>query len=110
MALSNFLSAYFNQVVTIAPFSSDGDFGGVTYGTAVSYNAKIESHVINIRTDFDREVKSTRLIYLDTQVETLTTQDLLTLPAAFAPTTPLILSVRIVLDRDEISHLVLRTE
>lgn len=111
MALSQHLAQFFNQTVTIEPFSTEDDFGGVrTYGTSVPYNAKIEAHTINIRTDFDREIKSTRLIYLNTQVTTITTKDLLTLPAAFAPTTPLILSVRTVLDRDGISHIVLKTE
>lgn len=111
MALSQHLAQFFNQTITIAPFSTEGDFGGgMTYGTTVSYKAKIEAHVINIRTDFDREIKSTRLIYLNTQVTTISTKDLLTLPAAFAPITPLILSVRTVLDRDGISHIVLRTE
>lgn len=111
MALSQYLNQYFNQTVSIVPFSTQGDFGGTrTYGTSVDYTAHIEAHTINIRTDFDREIRSTRLIYLNTQVTTITTKDLLTLPTAFAPTTPLILSVRIVLDRDGVSHIVLRTE
>ncbi len=111
MALSQHLAAYFNQTVTIATFLTEDDFGGIrTYSTAVPYKAKIESHVINIRTDFDREIKSSRLIYLNTQVTTFSTKDLLTLPIAFAPITPLILSIRTVLDRDGISHIVLRTE
>ncbi len=111
MALSKFLKPFFNQTVTIAPFLTRGDFGGSeTHGTAVSYGAKIEAHAITIRTDFDRELKSTRLIYLNTQVSTITPKDQLILPDAFAPVKPLIISVRIVLDRDEISHIVLRTE
>jgi len=110
MALSNNLSAFFNQTVTIAPYSSAADFGVLTHGTAVSYKAKIEQSTINIRTDFDREIRSTRLIYLNTQVTTIDTRDKLTLPAAFAPITPLIVTVRVVLDRDGISHIVLRTE
>ena len=110
MALSQHLAPFFNQTVTIAALSTEVDFGASTYGTAVSFKAKIEAHTINIRTDFDREIKSTRLIYLNTQVTTISTKDQLTLPAAFTPITPLILSVRIVLDRDGISHIVLRTE
>lgn len=111
MTLSQHLSGFFNQTVSIAPYSADSDnFGNPTYGTAVDYAAKIEFSTMNIRTDFDREIKSTRKIFLNTQVTTISTKDKITLPDAFAPVNPLILFVRIVLDRDGISHVVVQTE
>lgn len=110
MALNTGLKKFFNQDVTIAPWSSAGTYNEPTYGTAVSYKAKIENRRTMIRTDFGMEEKSTRKIFLFTETTTFTTKDQITLPAAFAPTTPKILSVRIVTDIPGISHVVIETE
>lgn len=110
MALNSNLEPFFNQEVTIAPYSNEDQFGSITHGTAVTFKAKIEHATVNIRTDFDREVRSDRKIFLFTQITTIDTRDKLTLPAAFAPINPLIMAVRVVLDRDGISHIVLLTE
>jgi hypothetical protein len=110
MVLDQRLSPFFNQTVSIAPFLSNDDFGKASYKVAVAYEAKIEQATLNIRTDFDREIKSTRLIYLNTTNTQISTKDLLTLPTGFEPINPLILAVRIVLDKNGISHMVLRTE
>ena len=110
MPLHVALSKFFNQTVTIAPWASADDYNKPTYGTAVSYKAKIESDRRMIRTDFDMEEKSTRKIFLNTIVTTITTKDQLTLPAAFAPINPKILSIRTVTDVSGISHIVIQTE
>lgn len=110
MVLAQNLAAFFNQTVTIEPYTGKDDFGKPTYGTGVDYAAKIEFSTMNIRTDYDREIKSTRQIFLNTTTTSFDTRDRITLPTAFQPTQPLILFVRVVLDRQGVSHIVLQTE
>lgn len=110
MPLHPALSPFFNVTVSITPFVSYDSFNKPTYGTAVNYSAKVENSRMMLRTDFGMEEKSTRLIYLNTQVTTITTRDKLTLPAALAPVNPKILSVRTVYDVQGVNHIVLITE
>ncbi len=104
------VSKFFKQTVTIEPHtgtSTDG-YNKPTYGTAVSYSAKIEMAVENIRTDEQEDVVSSRKIFLSTQTAPATV-DKITLPAGFEPLNPKILAVRTVTDDVGVNHIVLMT-
>ncbi len=104
------VSMLFKQTVTIAPktgTSTDG-YNKPTFGTAVSYLAKIEMSSENVRVSDNEEKISSRKIFINTQTAP-DTDDLLTLPAGFEPLTPKILEVRTISDNVGINHIVLIT-
>lgn len=109
MAIAKALKKLFNQEVTIEPRSGRDGYNKPTYGTAVTYKAKIEMAARAFRTDDQREIASPRKIFLFTQ-NTIDPEDKITLPAAFAPINPKILDVRTVTDLPGIHHIVLTTE
>lgn len=102
------VAKFFNQTVTIEPKSGKDGYNKPTFGTAVSYKAKIEQSVENVRTDDNTEVVSSRKVFLNTQTAPSTT-DQLTLPTGFEPLQPKILAVRIVTDDIGINHIVVMT-
>jgi len=109
MAIATALKKLFNQTVTIKTKTGRDGYNKPTLGTAKTYSAKIERAARAFRTDDQREISSPRKIFLFTQ-DTITPEAEITLPAAFAPINPKILSVRTVTDLPGINHIVLITE
>ena len=92
------------HTVTVEPFSSRNAYGAATYGTAVTYRARVQGKNQMIRNVGGEEVVSTITVYVATQ--TMTPQDRITLPSPFSPTQPDILAVQRVSDESGQHHVV----
>ena len=83
-------------------------YGSPTYGTAVSYSAKVEESEKTHTTVSGQEVAGGYKIFLDTtSIPDINGQ--LTMPTGFSPTNPPILAVRPVSDHNGINHIVIET-
>lgn len=94
MSFSEFLDLCPHRV-TIEPFASLDPYGTTTYGTAVTYQARVQGKSQMVTSQSGEEVVSLVQVYLN---GTVTPQDRITLPAPFSPTQPSILAVQRVSD------------
>lgn len=108
MALAAPLRKFFTSTVTIAPLSSIDEWAKPTFGTAVSYSAKIERASERVITNSGDEVVAGYKIFLDTTTIPDVSAEI-TLPTGYDPTTPKILQVRPVSDHNGINHIVVVT-
>lgn len=92
------------DTVTVEPFSSINEYGAVTYGTSVTYKARVQGRVRMI-TDFKGEQKLSQVTAYIAGYSG-SPQDRITLPSRFSPTQPSILSVQPVLDERGVHHTV----
>lgn len=83
--------------VTIAPWISDDANANPTYGTAVSYSARISIKDELVRSHDGREIVAKGKVYLAAGLQPITTvpttRDKITLPSQYVPTNPPILDV-----------------
>jgi len=81
-----------NQTVTIAPFTSQNSYGDPTYGTAVTYQCRIELKNRMIRDLMGQERVARGRLYIQTQTIP-SAKDQIALPSDYSPTNPEILSI-----------------
>ena len=90
MAISEF-SDLLLQTITIEPFVGHDGYGNTTYGTAVSYFARVVGKRQLIRDMKGQEVTSEVTVYLLSNVA-VDPKSRITLPSDFVPTQPPILA------------------
>lgn len=89
------LADLFNRTVTIAPYASQTTAGKPSYGSAVSYSARVVMKDVGVRTLEGTTIIGKGTVYLP-GVYVVTTRDKLTLPSGvLSPSTPPILSVSV---------------
>ncbi len=93
MSLAAWRSLY-RDTVTIEPWSGLNKDGSPTYGTAVSYTARVVGKNRLIRDVSGQQRVATVTSYLYGAPTTLTVRDRITLPTRFVPTQPSILAVQ----------------
>lgn len=106
MAWDTALEELMVDTVTIAPFSSMNDAGGYTYGTGVSYVARVVRKNTRVLDFSGRETVSATTVYVAPKAGALPLLDpraKITLPDG---TTPNIMSVAIYPDEDGPHHAV----
>ena len=92
------------ETVTIAPKSGQNQYNEATFGTAVSYQARIVGKIMELRDRRGEEVTTTFELWLDT-VDTIQPDAQLILTGAkWIDTTPEIFTVRRVTDEKGDSH------
>lgn len=83
MAIDDFADLM-NATVTVEPFSSRGDYGDPTYGTAVSYSARVSYRQVRVRSRDGTESVARGAVWLRSSVA-VDERDRLTLPDGSAP-------------------------
>lgn len=94
------------QTVTLTPWTGQNAYGEPTYGTAVSYTARVEGKVRMVRDSIGVERVSTVAVYLATTTS-ISPKDKLTLPSGWTPQSPPLLAVQRHADDSGDSHMVL---
>ena len=105
MALAVPLRKLFTSAVTLASLSSIDKWGKSSFGSAVSYRAKIERASELVMTNSGDEVTGRYKVFIDTTTIP-SVSDQITLPSGYEPTTPKILQVRPVSDHRGVNHVV----
>ena len=104
---SNFDSDFLELMpytVTVAPKSGQNQYNEPTFGTAVSYQARIAGKIMELRSKKGEEVTTTFELWLDT-TDTIAPDAQLTLTGSqWIDTTPEIFTVRRVSDENGDSH------
>jgi len=100
MALEQDFLEWFNQTVTIEPFTGVNAYGEPQYGTAVQYSAFVQQKPKLVRAATGQEVVSTAQVYLDGMVS-VGVQDRITL---LGGSQPVILSVEALPDETGAVH------
>ena len=104
---SNFDSDFLELMpytVTVAPKSGQNQYNEPTFGTAVSYQARIAGKIMELRSKKGEEVTTTFELQLDT-TDTIAPDAQLTLTGSqWIDTTPEIFTVRRVSDENGDSH------
>ena len=96
MAIEEF-SEFFSSSITLEPLTGRDGYGTATYGAAVTYPARIQTGLHRPITVFGQERTSRGVVYLQGQ-PTIGPDDRLTLPTAFSPLQPPLLTVDLVSD------------
>jgi len=73
------ISHLMKETIVVEPYSSKDAYGKITYGSEVSYKARVEDKETIIRDTKNNEVVSTGRIFIAGE-KTLTTEDRITLP------------------------------
>jgi len=107
MALAIALKKFFYHTITIAPRSGYDEYAKPTYGTTVSYKAKIEQSGKLVMNQQGEEVVGRYTIYLDTTTPPDVNGNL-TMPTGFE-TVNQIIAVRPVTDHNGINHVIVET-
>lgn len=102
MPITDYLNL-FQQTVTLAAFSTNDIYGAASYGSGVTYRARIVKRPHRVRNNAGETVVAMGEVWFgpptadltDNTPPTITTQDRITLPDA---STPIILSVDVVSD------------
>lgn len=94
------------HTVTIEPFVSRDGFGAPTYGTAVTFQARVQGKNRMIRTRDNVEAVSTVQVYI-ASTPVVSPDDRVTLPSGFTPSQPPILSVQPISDEQGAHHQVI---
>jgi hypothetical protein len=97
---------WFNDTISIAPQTGLNDFGEDAYGPVVNYSALVVGKTRMARNLQGEDIVSMVQCYLSA-VLSLTTRDKLTLPSAFMPNTPPIISIMQQTDEAGRHHLVI---
>lgn len=87
------LLSLFSQTITIAPYSGQNSYGESTWGTAVSYAARVEGKMQMVRDSLGAERVSSVTCYVATTTA-ISPKDKLTLPSGWTPASPPILAVQ----------------
>ena len=107
MSLALALKKFFYHTVTIAPRTGRNNYALPTYGTAVSYSAKIEQSGKLVMNQQGEEVVGRYTIYLDTTTPPDVNGNL-TMPSGFE-TVNQIIAVRPVNDQNGMNHVIVET-
>jgi len=106
MALEQDFLEWFNQTVTIEPFTGVNTYGEPQYGDSVQYSAFVQRKTKLVRDRMGQEVVSSAQVYLDGSVD-VSIQDRITLPDG---SQPVILSIEALPDETgSIHHKVVNT-
>lgn len=100
------LLSMFSQTITVAPYVSQNSYGEPTYGTAVSYAARVQGKMQMVRDSMGQERVSTVTCFVATTA-TISPKDKLELPLEFIPRQPPILAVERQSDEIGLHHVVL---
>ncbi|MBW2561268.1 MAG: hypothetical protein JRE40_10505 [Deltaproteobacteria bacterium] len=100
MPLEQGFLEWFNQTVTIEPFTGVNVNGEPQYGAAVQYSAFVQRRTRLVRDRAGQEVVSTAQVYLDGSVD-VGIQDRITLPDG---SQPVILSIEVLPDETGSTH------
>jgi len=100
MALEQDFLEWFNQTVTIEPFTGVNTYGEPQYGDPVQYSAFVQHKTKLVRDRTGQEVVSTAQVYLDGSVD-VGIQDRITLPEG---SQPVILSIEVLPDETGSTH------
>ena len=92
------------HTVTVEPFAGVDTYGSYTYGSAVTYKARVQGKNQLIMNQTGEEAVSHVTIYL--AASSINPKDRITLPAPFSPTVPSILDVQYVSDESGAHHTV----
>lgn len=106
MSLNPALLEFFEDTVTIEPFSSQTGAQVVSYGGAVTYRAVMQRNSVRTLGRDNREVTSDVQVILPERVF-VDTRSRITLPTGFVPSQPPIIGVQPVKFQDMDSTLVL---
>lgn len=93
------------HTVTVEPYSGQSAYGESTYGTAVTYPARVEMKSRRLAGLGGVEIAARGRIFLGTTTVP-SAKDRITLPASFVPTQPPILDASPVNDESGIHHVV----
>jgi len=106
MALEQDFLEWFNQTITLEPFTGVNTYGEPQYGTAVQYSAFVQRKTKLVRDRIGQEAVSTSQVYLNGTVN-VDIQDRITLPDG---SRPVILSIEALPDETgNIHHKVVNT-
>ena len=94
------------HTVTLAPYISQNAYGEATWGTPVSYTARVQGKMRMVRDSLGVERVSTVTCYLATTAA-ISPKDKLTLPSGFLPASPPILAVERQADEHGDHHIVI---
>jgi len=94
------------HTLTVAPWTGHNAYGEATYGTAVSYTARVQGKMQMVRDAAGVERVSTVTCYVATTAS-IGPKDKLTLPSGWVPVSPPILSVQRVSDEGGDHHTVI---
>lgn len=92
--------------ITVAPWSSQNAYGEPTYGSAVSYTARVVGKMRMVRDANGTERVSTVTCYVATTAS-IGPKDKLTLPSGWTPASPPIIAVQRVSDESGDHHTVI---
>jgi len=106
MSLLDAVAPLCQQTVTVEPYASQDAYGAETYGSPVTYQARVVGKVRRITAASGEERVSTVTVYLVDSTG-LTTRDRVTLPDGWTPSQPTILAVARVPDASGAEHEVL---
>ena len=91
--------------ITIEPYQSVDPYGVYIYGSAVTYQARIQGKMRLIMNMQGEQIASSVTVYV--AGFGITQQDRLTLPSPFVPNQPPILNVGVVSDESGLHHTVI---
>lgn len=94
------------HTVTVAPWVSQNAYGEASYGSAVSYTARIQGKMQMIRDATGVERVSTVTVYVATTAS-IGPKDKLTLPSGWTPASPSIIAIQRVSDESGDHHTVI---
>jgi hypothetical protein len=90
------------HTVTVEPYASIDGYGAITYGTGVSYTARVQGKNTLVQALTGEEKVARLVIYI--AGTTVGPQDRITVPAPFTPTQPSILAIAQVSDEAGSHH------
>lgn len=93
MALESDFLDLMTQTVTVAPYSGQNGSGEASYGSPVSYSARVVGKSRMVRNMTGQEVLSSKTVYLYGASLSFSTKDRVTLPNGNVPQTPPIIAV-----------------
>lgn len=94
------------HTITVAPWASQNAYGEPTYGSAVSYTARVQGKTQMVRDSVGVERVSTVTVYVATTAS-IGPKDKLTLPNGWTPASPSIIAVQRVSDESGDHHTVI---
>ena len=93
MALESDFLDLMTQTVTIEPYTGQNASGEASYGTAVSYSARVVGKSRMVRNITGQEVVSSKTVYLYGASLSFSVKDRVTLPSGNVPQTPPMIAV-----------------
>lgn len=105
MPLELALKRMMDETIVRTPFSGKDAWNNPSFGTAVSYTARVQQKVVVLRNADGREVTSATQCYVAT-TDVFDERDLITLPSGYLPQQPPIIHVKPVHDEQGGHHTV----